>query len=524
MELVVRKSDLLRELQLFQGIVERNNTIPVLANVLMEAEGEELRFLATDLQVALRSKCPASVSKSGKVTLPAKKLFEIIRVLPETEVRIEQDKSGVKVAADRFDSRIQTMPAEDYPSLPHSTGESSLALPAALLGQMIARTHFATTSDDTRYYLNGVLLVASAGQFSLVATDGHRLSLVQAKRESDGPAEEIRVILPKKTVTELGRLLIDVDGDIQYERQENHLFFTVGDRVLISRVNEGQFPAFERVVPKGNDKLVEFERERLMNALKRVHQPFALELHQFVVALRYHALERGELPLVHTRDEHPIADREEQVVLLALVLDVAVHIDQQPSQFRHGLLRQDDPNLFGRAITLALGLHERQSVTIGGNKRKLPRAGHEEHAVEVVAGVVARGREVRARDHLAEKGCRQRQARLPGRMRQRRIILRRHRLDARVETVGRNFHAGLVLLDADLGLRKHADDLEKLLRRQRDFAALRHRRGALAAQRHLEVGGQESKLLALGLHQNVGEDGNRVVPLDDSLEELQFTQ
>ena len=270
MELVVRKSDLLRELQLFQGIVERNNTIPVLANVLMEAEGEELRFLATDLQVALRSKCPASVSKSGKVTLPAKKLFEIIRVLPETEVRIEQDKSGVKVAADRFDSRIQTMPAEDYPSLPHSTGESSLALPAALLGQMIARTHFATTSDDTRYYLNGVLLLASAGQFSLVATDGHRLSLVQAKRESDGPAEEIRVILPKKTVAELGRLLIDVDGDIQYERQENHLFFTVGDRVLISRVNEGQFPAFERVVPKGNDKLVEFERERLMNALKRV--------------------------------------------------------------------------------------------------------------------------------------------------------------------------------------------------------------------------------------------------------------
>ena len=125
MELVVRKSDLLRELQLFQGIVERNNTIPVLANVLMEAEGDELRFLATDLQVALRSQCQASVSKGGKLTLPAKKLFEIIRVLPETDVRIEQDKSGVKVAADRFDSRIQTMPADDFPSLPRATGESS---------------------------------------------------------------------------------------------------------------------------------------------------------------------------------------------------------------------------------------------------------------------------------------------------------------------------------------------------------------------------------------------------------------
>jgi DNA polymerase-3 subunit beta len=270
MELVVRKSDLLRELQLFQGIVERNNTIPVLANVLMEAEGDELRFLATDLQVALRSKCAASVSKPGKLTLPAKKLFEIIRVLPETEVRIEQDKTGVKVAADRFDSRMQTMPADDFPSLPRATGASSLALPAGLLGQMIARTQFATTSDDTRYFLNGVLLVASAGQFSLVATDGHRLSLVQARRDGDGPAEEIRVILPKKTVAELGRLLLEAEGDVLYERQENHLFFTVGDRVLISRMIEAQFPAFERVVPKGNDKLVEFERERLTNALKRV--------------------------------------------------------------------------------------------------------------------------------------------------------------------------------------------------------------------------------------------------------------
>jgi len=272
MELVVRKSDLLRELQLFQGIVERNNTIPVLANVLMEADGQELRFLATDLQVALRSKCEASVSKSGKLTLPAKKLFEIIRVLPETEVRIEQDKAGVRVAADRFDSRIQTMPAEDFPSLPHASGNASLTLPAGLLGDMIARTQFATTSDDTRYFLNGVLLVASAGQFSLVATDGHRLSLVHAKRDGAGPAEEIRVILPKKTVAELGRLLLDTDGDgdIQYERQENHLFFTVGNRVLISRMIEAQFPAYERVVPKGTDKVVEFERERLANALKRV--------------------------------------------------------------------------------------------------------------------------------------------------------------------------------------------------------------------------------------------------------------
>jgi len=270
MELVVRKTDLLRELQLFQGIVERNNTIPILANVLMEAEGDQLRLLATDLQVALRSQCQASVSRAGKLTLPAKKLFEIIRVLPETDIRIEQDKSGVKVAADRFDSRIQTMPPDDFPTLPRATGDASLSLPAALLSQMIARTQFATTSDDTRYFLNGVLLVASGDRFSLVATDGHRLALTQAARDGTGPTDEVRVILPKKTVTELGRLLLDVEGDIQYERQENHLFFTVGTRELISRMIEGQFPAFERVIPKNNDKRVEFERERITNAIRRV--------------------------------------------------------------------------------------------------------------------------------------------------------------------------------------------------------------------------------------------------------------
>src|SRR6476620_1282803 len=118
MELVVRKTDLLRELQLFQGIVERKNTITILANVLMDASDGEVRFLATDLEVGLRSKCAATVSKPGSLTLPAKKLYEIVKALPDTDIRISQDKSGVKVAAYRFDSRMQTLPKEDFPSLP----------------------------------------------------------------------------------------------------------------------------------------------------------------------------------------------------------------------------------------------------------------------------------------------------------------------------------------------------------------------------------------------------------------------
>jgi DNA polymerase-3 subunit beta len=272
MELVVRKNDLLRELQLFQGIVERKNTIPILANVLMEAKGGEVRFLATDLEVGLRSKCAASVAKGGSLTLPAKKLYEIVKSLPETDIRIAEEKGGVKVAADRFDSRMQTLPREDFPTLPEAGATPSMTLPREALKEMIAKTQFAITGEDTRYFLNGALFVIRPESLTLVATDGHRLALVAVAREAKGKkdADEIRAILPKKTLGELGRLLAEGDGDITYERGENHLFFDVGGRLLISRMIDGQFPAYERVIPKGNDKHIEFERDRLTNAVKRV--------------------------------------------------------------------------------------------------------------------------------------------------------------------------------------------------------------------------------------------------------------
>jgi DNA polymerase-3 subunit beta len=270
MELVVRKNDLLRELQLFQGIVERKNTIPILANVLIDAKGNEVRFLATDLEVALRSSCAATVSKPGSLTLPAKKFFEIVKALPETDIRISDDKSGVKVAADRFDSRMQTLPREDFPALPEGGKAPVEQLPRAAMKEMIAKTQFAITGEDTRYFLNGAQFILRPDSMSLVATDGHRLALVTAAREGEKGSEEIKKILPKKTLGELGRLLNEGDGDISYEPGENHLFFEVGGRLLISRMIDGQFPAYERVIPKGNDKHIEFERDRLTNAVKRV--------------------------------------------------------------------------------------------------------------------------------------------------------------------------------------------------------------------------------------------------------------
>ncbi len=273
MEIVVKKNDLLRELQLFQGIVERKNTIPILANVLLEAQGTTLSFLATDLEVALRSRCDANVIKGGALTLPAKKFYEIVKSLPDnSDIRIADDKNGVKISADRFDSRMQTLPREDFPTLPEAAAGGGALLPRAALKEMVSKTQFAITGEDTRYFLNGALFVMRADSMSLVATDGHRLALVTVPRngKSGKADQEERPILPKKTLGELGRLLSEADGDIQFERGENHLFFKVGERTLISRMIDGQFPAYERVIPKGNDKHIEFDRDRLTNAVRRV--------------------------------------------------------------------------------------------------------------------------------------------------------------------------------------------------------------------------------------------------------------
>ena len=322
MELVVRKNELLRELQLFQGIVERKNTIPILANVLLEAKGDEVRMLATDLEVALRSRCQASVAKSGSLTLPAKKLYEIVKSLPETDVRIEEDKNGVKVAADRFDSRMQTLPREDFPTLPESTGTARASLGRAALKEMVAKTQFAITGEDTRFFLNGALFVLRADSMSLVATDGHRLALVSVARDGKDDTiktgDEVKRILPKKTLLELGKLLTEGEGDIQYEAGENHLFFEVGGRVLISRMIDGQFPAYERVIPKGNDKLIEFERERLTNAVKRV----ALLSNERSRAVKFE-IEKGKVEVTSSSSEFGEAHEQLPVDYTAAAMTIS---------------------------------------------------------------------------------------------------------------------------------------------------------------------------------------------------------
>ena len=289
MELNVRQTELLKELQLLQGIVERKNTIPILANVLIEAEdgASEVRLAATDLEVGLRSRCAATVVQGGSLTLPARKLYEIVRALPDTEIRISQPAAGtVSVTAERFSSNLQTLPREDFPSIPEAPGTVTAPLAAAPLAEMVAKTQFAITGEDTRFFLNGALFLLSDSSMSLVATDGHRLALASAacKAGEGGPGadaappapggaepEPARVILPRKTLWELARLLGEDDAaEVAYEQGANHLFFDVGGRQLISRTIDAQFPAHERVLPKGNDKRIEFDRDRLSSTLKRV--------------------------------------------------------------------------------------------------------------------------------------------------------------------------------------------------------------------------------------------------------------
>ncbi len=170
MELVARKADLVRELQFFQQIVERKNTIPILANVLIEATENEMTLLATDLEVTLRSRAEAAVSRHGAVTLPAKKLYEVVRALPDGDVTIGTEKGGssVKVSGGQFTSRMPTLPREDFPTINDAPGVASRRIKGATLAQMIAKTQFAITGEDTRYYLNGALFILKPMRRSMV--------------------------------------------------------------------------------------------------------------------------------------------------------------------------------------------------------------------------------------------------------------------------------------------------------------------------------------------------------------------
>jgi DNA polymerase III subunit beta len=271
MEFTVRKFDLLQELTLIQGVVERKTTIPILANVLLRTEAGELEIIATDLEIGLKSVCVSKTTVPGTITLPAKRLYEIVRALPDKEIKFKRgDANWVTVTCGGSRFRIAGLPQEDFPALPEPKATTA-KIPSAVLSKLISRTIFAISTEDSKYTLSGALLVLKPGSITMVATDGHRLAHVEKSEPLEDVSEEIKVLVPRKAMGELVRIISE-SGEtesIGFSRDDNHLFFDMGKRLLISRMLTGQFPNYEAVLPRSNDRVFTIDREEITASIKR---------------------------------------------------------------------------------------------------------------------------------------------------------------------------------------------------------------------------------------------------------------
>ncbi|MGH9691707.1 MAG: DNA polymerase III subunit beta [Candidatus Acidiferrales bacterium] len=274
MEFSVKKFDLLDELSLTQGVVERKTTIPILSNLLFEAKGNRLTITATDLELSIRTSCDAKVKKEGEGTIPAKKLLELVRLLPDGEIRFKLlENHWVQITCDRKTYKLVGMSKDNFPALPRFP-DALLKIPTKLLADVIAKTIFAISLEESRYTLNGALLVLKTNSLAMIATDGHRLAMIETDHKFEGFSSETRVLVPKKAMTEVQRLAAQSgDNDVvEFAQDESHLFFQFGGRLLTSRKLTGQFPNYEAVLPRDANKTVVIKRGELQDALRRVSQ------------------------------------------------------------------------------------------------------------------------------------------------------------------------------------------------------------------------------------------------------------
>jgi DNA polymerase-3 subunit beta len=294
MEITVSKFELLRELTATQGVVERKTTIPILSNYLFEAFGDKLSLTATDLDLSLRTSCNAKVKKEGACTIPARKLYDYVRLLPDADITIRLlDNHWVSIRCGRSNTKMVGMAKSNFPGLPVFPSAGAIKIPAAVLRSMIAKTGFAIASEESRYTLNGALMVLKPESITMVATDGHRLAHVERTGEKfDGVSGEMKTLIPKKAMDELKSLLDSDIETIDFAKDESTLFFRVGPRLLTSRQLTGQFPNYEAVLPKDISKSIALHGEELGAAIARVAQ-FADERSR-AVRLR---LEKSELKI-----------------------------------------------------------------------------------------------------------------------------------------------------------------------------------------------------------------------------------
>ncbi len=273
MEFTVSRADLVRELNLSQGVVEKKTTIPILSNVLVEADSDRIFLTATDLELGIRCSCPARVKKSGGGTIPARRLLDYVRLLPDGDVQVKiQENHWASLISGRSRTRIAGMSRDSFPELPQMP-EVLAEIPIGVIASMIAKTIFSISAEESRFTLNGALIVLNKGEMTMVATDAHRLAMVETT-DLPGITGSFRALLPRKAMQELQKLAGESDpaAIVRFSGDDNHLFFQLGERLLLSRKLTGNFPDYPRVLPKDHPHTVTLERDELRGAIERVSQ------------------------------------------------------------------------------------------------------------------------------------------------------------------------------------------------------------------------------------------------------------
>ena len=300
------RDDLLKPLLQVSGVVERRQTLPILANVLIAAKENQIDITATDLEVELRTRATASSDGEMEFTVPARKLLDICKALPEEAkltVNVEGDKVTLRSGRGRY--TLGMLSAQDYPSIEPSAASEVISISEIVLKKLIDQTHFAMAQQDVRYYLNGMLFEIRPGRIRTVATDGHRLALCDDLFESDKEIS-MQVILPRKAVNELGRLLNDTDAEVRLEISPSHIRFHLSDATFTSKLIDGRFPDYERVMPTGEPHYMKGDRGTLRQALTRT----AILSNEKYRGIRFR-LSQG---LLHLQAHNPEQDEAEEEV------------------------------------------------------------------------------------------------------------------------------------------------------------------------------------------------------------------
>ena len=277
MNFEIDKKEFIKGLGLMQSVAGRKTTLPILSHILLEWDKHFLYLTGTDLETGIREELIAKIHQKGKASVSAKKLFEIVRELPEETIHIEKkDNQWITLQCGKSIFNLAGLDPEEFPSLPAHEEENFSTVSSRLVREMIEKTVFAASNEESRYHLNGVLVVQSkqAGKevLRMVATDGHRLSLIDRENQKVRGVEEKGIILPKKGILEIKKIIGDRDGEEEMGIYFNstHGFFKMGKSLSVIRLIDGEFPEYEQVIPKGNDKKLVMAKERMVSSLKRV--------------------------------------------------------------------------------------------------------------------------------------------------------------------------------------------------------------------------------------------------------------